>query len=140
LTRITTFRQFTSTLISDLRRLNKRAVRELKEAARANKRKRRKRANNADRAPSGFAKPTQISAELCTFLGLAPGTEVARTEVTKQMSKYIKNNNLQDQENRRRILCDEALRNLLSVNEDDEVTYFNLQKYLKPHFVASSSK
>ena len=131
--RFAQLRSFTSSLISDARRLSKRVVRELKDAERQNRR-RRKNKSTTKRAPSGFAKPSAISEELCDFLNCEHGTQMARTEVTKFLTQYIKQHDLQDPSNRRRILCDEPLASLLSVGPEDEVTYFNLQKYMKPHF------
>ena len=64
---------------------------------------------------------------------------MARTEVTKYLTQYIKNNSLQDQENRRKIVPDAKLKTLLNVKDSDEVTYFNLQKYMKVHFPKSAS-
>ena len=83
---------------------------------------------------SGFAMPTKISDELCEFMGREKGTEMARTEVTKYLTQYIKKHNLQDEANRRKILPDQPLQKLLNVGKGDEVTYFNLQKYMKVHF------
>jgi len=136
--RFTALRKLTSELISDARRLSKRVVRELKDAERQN-RKRRKNKSTTKRAPSGFAKPSAISEELCDFLNCEHGTQMARTEVTKFLTQYIKQHDLQDPSNRRRILCDKPLASLLSVGPEDEVTYFNLQKYMKPHFPKPSS-
>ena len=99
---------------------------------------RQKKSSNNTR--SGFAKPTAVSVELCKFMGLKDGTEVARTEVTKFLTTYIKENNLQNAENKRVIVPDKKLASLLNVGKKDELTYFNLQKYMKPHFVSSSSK
>ena len=59
---------------------------------------------------------------------------MARTEVTKYLTKYIKEHKLQDESNRRKILPDNSLQKLLNVSSSDEVTYFNLQKYMKVHF------
>ena len=84
-------------------------------------------------------KPTLISDSLCQFLGKPSGTEMARTEVTKYLTQYIKQHSLQDQANKRIINCDSALKGLLNVNAGDEVTYFNLQRYMKPHFPTSAS-
>ena len=102
-----------------------------------NKKGRKKRVedpNKPKRAPSGFAKPSLISNELCSFLGKPNGTQMARTEVTKYLTQYIKQHNLQDQANRRRIVPDSPFQQLLNVPTDAEVTYFNLQKYMKVHF------
>ena len=89
--------------------------------------------------PSGFAKPSSISPELCDFLSIPKGTEIARTEVTKRITEYIKEKNLQDPENKRTIKPDKILHKLLKTTTNDEVTYFNLQRYMKIHFPKSKS-
>lgn len=94
----------------------------------------RKRAN-ARSTPNGFAKPTKISDELCVFLGVPKGTEKSRTEVTREINKYVKAKNLSDPKNKRIIRPDAVLKKLLNSSDKDEVTYFNLQKFLKHHFV-----
>jgi hypothetical protein len=90
-----------------------------------------------DREPSGFVKPTPISDELAMFLGKPVGTEMARTHVSRAINRYIKENGLRDQEDDRKINPDENLSNLLRLKEKekDKLTYFNLQKYMKPHFI-----
>lgn len=97
----------------------------------------RKRAN-ARSTPNGFAKPTKISDELCVFLGVAKGTEKSRTEVTREINKYVKAKNLSDPKNKRIIRPDATLKKLLNSTDKDEVTYFNLQKFLKHHFVKAA--
>ena len=116
-----------------VRSLQKDVTRELKK----NQNKKVKEASKKKRSPSGFAKPTVISQELCTFLGKPTGTEMARTEVTKHLTTYIKEHNLQDPANKRTILPDKKLQKLLQTTKNDEVTYFNLQKYMKVHFPKS---
>tara|TARA_X000000368_G_scaffold399779_1_gene371062 strand:+ start:282 stop:854 length:573 start_codon:yes stop_codon:yes gene_type:complete len=86
------------------------------------------------RKPSGFAKPSKISDELITFMNKTKGTELARTEVTQYIINYIKENNLQNIENRKNINPDKKLSKLLDCG-NNEVTYFNLQKYMNKHFV-----
>ena len=122
--------QFTS-LKNDFRGLEKRALRELKAAQKLSAKKQRK---NTNRQPSGFVKPTKISSELATFLGKEPGTEMARTEVTREINKYIRAHNLQDSENGRKINPDKSLRTLLKIPTSEQLTYFNLQRYISPHF------
>ena len=122
--------QFTS-LKNDFRGLEKRALRELKALQKLSAKKQRKSTN---RQPSGFVKPTKISSELATFLGKEPGTEMARTEVTREINKYIRAHNLQDAENGRKINPDKSLRSLLKIPKDEQLTYFNLQRYMSPHF------
>ena len=87
-----------------------------------------------NRMLSGFVKPTEISNELAIFLGKSIGTQMARTEVSKEINNYIIANNLRDKFNGRIINCDMKLRNLLKLKPNDELTYFNLQKFLAPHF------
>lgn len=98
----------------------------------------RKRAN-ARSTPNGFAKPTKISDELCVFLGVPKGTEKSRTEVTREINKYVKTKNLSDPKNKRIIRPDATLKKLLNSKDSDEVTYFNLQKFLKHHFVKATA-
>ena len=120
-----------ATLRSDFRTLEKRWTRELRTAQKTVERRKRKVGN---RAPSGFVKPTLISDELASFLGKSSGTEMARTEVTREINKYIRANALQDKENGRKINPDAALTSLLKLGSGDELTYFNLQRYMSPHF------
>ena len=122
-------------LKSALRTLEKKAVREIKAANKASKKKQRSKGN---RQPSGFVKPTQISNELAAFLGKASGTEMARTEVTKEINAYIRANKLQDPKNGRIIKADAKLQTLLNLKKGDELTYFNLQKYMSPHFAKAT--
>jgi len=87
------------------------------------------------RVPSGFVRPQKISNELAKFLGKPVGTEMARTDVSRLINSYIRNNNLQSPQNGRIINPDSKLRALLKLGENDELTYFNLQKYMSPHFI-----
>lgn len=86
--------------------------------------------------PSGFAKPTKLSKELCDFLSLPESTELARTAVTKHINAYIMEKNLQNPENKKLILADEKLTKLLKLQPtDQQLSYFNLQRYMKHLFV-----
>jgi chromatin remodeling complex protein RSC6 len=120
-----------SSLKTEYRNLEKKWSRELKSAQKQNSKRKRKAGN---RAPSGFVKPTRISDELAKFLEKPAGTEMARTEVTRDINKYIRTNNLQDKENGRKINPDTKLAALLKLKKNDELTYFNLQRYMSPHF------
>lgn len=91
--------------------------------------------SKGNRKPSGFAKSSKISDSLCVFMNRPVGSEVARTEVTKYIINYIKENNLQRPENKKLINPDSSLKSLLDVPEGDELSYFNLQKYMNKHFV-----
>ena len=83
---------------------------------------------------SGFEKPTPISDELAKFVGEPIGALLARTAISKKIHEYVKANNLQDPKNRRIINPDTKLKKLLKTGPNDELSYFNLQKYLKVHF------
>ena len=121
-----------SQLKSEFRVLEKKWTRDLKNAQK--KGYRVKRNGNPNRSPSGFVKPTRISDELATFLGKESGTEMARTAVTRDINAYIRANNLQDSDNGRKINPDPKLLALLKLQKGEELTYFNLQRYMSPHF------
>ena len=99
----------------------------------------KKKRKSGNRAPSGFVKPTPISKELASFLGKPQGTEMARTEVTREINAYIREHKLQDSANGRQINPDKALNALLKVPSGEVLTYFNLQRYMSPHFAKASS-
>jgi chromatin remodeling complex protein RSC6 len=94
----------------------------------------RKRAN-ARTQPSGFAKPTKISDEMCDFLGVPRGTELSRTDVTRKINAYVKEHNLNKPDNKRIILPDPKLKKILGVTGNEEVSFFVLQRYIKNHFL-----
>ena len=127
--------QLTS-VTSQVRILSKKTERELKLAHKAGKKKKK----SGNRAPSGFVKPTKISSELANFLGKSQGTEMARTAVTREINSYIREHKLQDPKNGRIILADAKLRKLLKLKKEDELTYFNLQRYMSPHFAKAKPK
>ena len=120
-----------SSLKNEYRTLEKKWTRELRASQKANSKRKRKSGN---RAPSGFVKPTRISDELANFLEKPSGTEMARTDVTREINKYIRAHNLQDKANGRKINPDSKLALLLKLKKTDELTYFNLQRYMSPHF------
>ena len=129
LTHLSGFRSQITALTARVRALRSRSEREIKAA---NKAGRKRRAGN--RKPSGFVKPALISDELATFLGKPSGTEMARTEVTREITQYIRAHKLQDPSNGRIIRADTKLRKLLGLTKSIELTYFNLQKYMSPLF------
>ncbi len=113
-----------------------------KEDKKANKKteKKAKRNKNSQaegggpRPVSGFAKPSKLSDDLCSFLGVPSGTSMARTDVTRVLNEYIKTNNLQTPTDKRIIVPDEKLKSILSLQDGENLTYFNLQKHIKQHF------
>ena len=93
-----------------------------------------KRVVDPNKPPSGFAKPGKVSEELSTFLGLGKDELIARTEVTKRITQYCKEKKLQKDEDRRTIHCDAPLRKLLRIPKGEQLTFFNLQKFMKVHY------
>ncbi len=131
LSQLSSLRSALTSVTAQVRSLQKRSEREIKVALKASKKRKSKSGN---RAPSGFVKPTKISTELANFLGKPLGSEMARTEVTREINTYIRAHKLQDPKNGRIIRADVKLRKLLKLKKEDELTYFNLQRYMSPHF------
>jgi upstream activation factor subunit UAF30 len=132
-TNLNSLRETASTLLSQIKKLEKRVHREMKDA-----RKRRRRVKldengvEIKRAPSIFERPTQVTAELLTFLDRPAATLMSRSEVTKAVNNYVKANGLK---NKHDIKPDAPLRKLLAIAEGEPLTYFNLQRYLNRHYV-----
>lgn len=93
-----------------------------------------KKKKNTSRPLSGFAVPTKLTDELYDFLSIQHGTMIARKDVTKMMNQYIVENNCRDLNDRRKIIPNEALKKLFNCGEGENITYFNLQSYMKKHY------
>ena len=132
----TTLRETASTLLGQVKKLEKRVHREMKDAR---KRRRRVRLDEngveVKRAPSIFERPTQVTSELLTFLARPAGTLMSRSEVTKAVNEYVKAHSLK---NKHDIKPDAPLRALLAIGVDEPLTYFNLQRYLNRHYVKAA--
>jgi chromatin remodeling complex protein RSC6 len=97
-----------------------------------------KNKQKGNRKPSGFAKPGKITKELCSFLNKEEGTEIARTEVTRALVSYIKENKLDNSDNGQIIHPDNKLKTLLGLDDNQNLTYFTIQKYMNKHFVKNT--
>ena len=132
-TNLSTLRETVAALMGQIKRMEKRVHREIKDAR---KRKRRVKVDEngveVKRAPSIFERPTQISEELCHFLGKSKGSLMSRSEVTKAVNNYVKEKGLK---NKHDIKPDASLKKLLGVPEGEQLTYFNLQRYLNKHYI-----
>jgi chromatin remodeling complex protein RSC6 len=115
---------------TEYRVIEKKWTRVIKQSQKAAKKKRKV----GNRAPSGFVKAARISDELADFLGVDKGVEMARTDVTKEITAYVKEHKLQDKDNGRQINPDAKLKKLLHLTSEDVLSYFNLQKFMSPHF------
>ena len=122
-------------VFSDMKKLEKQIPRELKRAQKGRRRRAPTTTESGEpivKKESVFTKPTPISDALCTFLGIAKGSLVSRSEVTTRVCAYAKANSLMDKQI---IKADASLRKLLALTEKDELKILNLQKYLKPHYI-----
>lgn len=137
---LTSLTTLVKTFKTQLKTLEKQVSKQTKELKKTKDKELKKKSN---RQPSGFAKPSKISKQLCKFLNKPLDTEMARTEVTKHLTEYIKKHNLQNPKNKKQIQPDTKLGKLLAKlqPEDEEkgYTYFNLQKYVKQHFQTKST-
>ncbi len=99
--------------------------------------------NRKQKMPSGFAQPSKVTDKLCVFMNKPEGTDIARTEVTKALVQYIKQNKLQHEEldAKNKIKPDSILTELLGLEKDDadNLTFFNIQKYMNQHFISKSA-
>lgn len=129
------FKMNITTIQSQLKSLEKRVKKELKYIEKKQKLKLVQK-----KSPSGFAKPTNVTKELCDFMNCPEGSKIARTEVTKALVEYIKNNNLikSSETNKNIIIPDEKLKKLLGIQDnvilEENLTYFSIQKYMNKHF------
>jgi NADH:ubiquinone oxidoreductase subunit D len=134
---LTLFKMQISDIQQQIRTVEKNVKKELKTIKRDKKSEKPK----SKRSPSGFAKPTKVTEELCEFMNLPEGTEIARTEVTKALITYIKTNNLVEHSEsfKNKIVPDKKLMNLLGLKNDElnGLTYFTLQKYMNKHFYSN---
>jgi hypothetical protein len=134
-----------STRVRDAVKAVQDAAKSAKREARDSKKKKRrdpatmtaeeKKAWEARRANNAFLVQRPLTEELCKFMSIAPGSKRSQTEVTKFISEYVKTHSCFDPSFKRRILPNAALGKLLRVGDKDEVTYLNLQSFLKVHFI-----
>ena len=89
----------------------------------------------ARRANNAFLKLRPISDELASFMGLSPKSQKSQTDVTKFIATYVKTHSCFDPNFKRRIIPDAKLGKLLRAKDGQEVTYLNLQSFLKVHFL-----
>jgi chromatin remodeling complex protein RSC6 len=92
------------------------------------------RTTRSSRLSSGFTTPQPIHSEVAHFFGLPIGTVMTRCELTRMFIKYIRENGLQDNVNKRKINPDDKLKTLVKLDDNTELTFFNLQKHLSPLF------
>jgi len=127
---LSVFKTQITSIQNQLRLLEKNLKKQLKGLQKEVEKKQKK----GNRKPSGFARPSKVTKELCEFMNKQEGTEIARTEVTRALVSYIKQHNLENKDNSKIIYPDDKLKSLLDIKDDQELTYFNIQKYMNRHF------
>lgn len=135
LSTLSQFKVQITALSNQLKGLEKTVKKEIKH----HKKEVTKKMSKGNRKPSGFAAASPISNDLCDFMGKDHGSEIARTEVTKFICSYIRENSLTTTENNRVIKPDDKLHVLLGTDDSTQVTYFNIQRYMNRHFISKKS-
>ena len=112
-------------------------------AAKAQRPKRKRAEGDPSKTrASGFAAASVLSSDLKVFMGLGLDEMRSRTEVTKWLCNYIQECNLQGTEDKRYIMFKTdkglALQKLLNC-EKSQITYFDLQYYLKFHISSKNN-
>ena len=134
--KVTALRTALGAVFADLKKLEKQIPRELKRAQKGRRARRTEGADGAPKKETIFKKPVPISDALCSFLGVAKGTQLSRSDVTSRVCRYAKEKGLMEKQN---IRADAALRKLLALKESDELKILNLQRYLKPHYATKAT-
>jgi chromatin remodeling complex protein RSC6 len=121
--------------VKELQAMGKTLEKDFNNVIKVMSKQKNKNKNSESKRASGFAMPSLLSTELYQFLGIKEGELVPRTDVTKMLNNYIVENGLRDERDKRTILPDEKLKKILNCTDDDYVHYFNLQQFLKHHFI-----
>jgi len=123
------------TIHANMKILQKEVLKERKEYKK--KESKIKKKSDKKKNVSGFEKLTSISKDLSEFLNLEEGQQISRREVTNKLIAYVKEFNLQNPADKRKIIPDEKLTKILQQVDDVPITFFNLQTHLKKHFIPS---
>jgi chromatin remodeling complex protein RSC6 len=128
--------------IKTLQKLQKRVAREVKEAGRRRRRAKKEDENGApkEKRPTIFTTPVTLKDELCVFLGKAKGSQMTPADVTRAFSAYVDSHKLKDADKGHTIHPDAAMRKVLGLKENEEVSYRNVQKYLYKLYVLPEKK
>ena len=97
----------------------------------------RKTRRRPDAKPGGVCKPVKVSNQLADFIGIEHDELISRTQVSKKINEYIRNNSLQNLKDKRIIIADEALEKLFSneYTKESKLDFFSLQKFIKHHYI-----
>ena len=122
--------------LSALKKLVKEHEFELKEASKRSRKKKVRDPNDTrPKQHNGFAKEVEVSSTLYDFLelfGIKRGTLVKRNEITKYITRYIEEHNLQNAERRKQFNPDKTLTKILGharFPDTDDLKKIAVEKY-----------
>jgi chromatin remodeling complex protein RSC6 len=95
------------------------------------RRNRKTKSTRGSKKPSGFNKPCTVPEQIVRLLGLEAGVELPRTQITKLIYGYIKDNGLQDPKDKRTINPDKKLQKLFSLASEEQISFYNIQTHIK---------
>ena len=77
--------------------------------------------------------PLSLSNELESFLSVEHGTKLTKAEVMKSISTYIKNKNLQIEQDRRKFLPNKQLSKIFNIKKPENMTFVEINKHVSHH-------
>ena len=137
---LSTMRDTISSLFTEVKRLEKKVHRTIKDAGKRRKNRKTDGATDADapKRPTVFNVPQEVTSELNVFFGNAADSKMSRAEVTKKITGYAKEHSLMKGHN---INADAKLAKLLNLAANlpagEQLTIFNLQRFLRHHYPKS---
>lgn len=129
---LTAIRDSASAALATLKRVGKRAAAEIKDARKKKRRARAEGAEGETAKPNNFTTPLPISDELSVFLGGGKNNQMSIAQVKSAIHKYVNEKNLRVKHD---ITPDAPLRKLLAIDAESKLTIFNIQTYLRRHFL-----
>lgn len=124
-------------VVKELVKKAKDTKREFEREIRELKKKTIRKTRRPDAKPGGVCKPVKISHQLADFIGIEHDELISRTQVSKKINEYIRNNSLQKSDDKRIIIANEALEKLFNkeYTKESKIDFFTLQKFIKHHYI-----
>ena len=94
-------------------------------------------AKKTDKSKSSINIKKQISNQLAEFMNIDKNILISKTEALRYICKYVKDNDLQIEENKKKFTIDNKLSELFSIPKGDILTFMNINGLLSKHFPLS---